>query len=171
MKVSRLKAASPVVDAGPAAVRSDPGFRVRRASGLDAEAMLPLIRSHAAYEGAESSISLAALRSALDRQQPPLSAWVAAYGGGLVGYATTTLDFSTWAGRPFLHLDCLFVQDDCRGNGIGAALLDAVRAHASARRITEIQWQTPDWNGDAIRFYLREGASWRPKARFRMPIA
>jgi len=34
------------------------------------------------------------------------------------------------------------------------------------RLVPEIQWQTPDWNENAARFYLREGASMLPKARF-----
>ncbi|WP_267381491.1 MULTISPECIES: GNAT family N-acetyltransferase [unclassified Sphingomonas] len=131
--------------------------------------MLPLIRSHAAYERGETSVSVAALRSALE---PPflLLGWVAMQAGQLVGYATATLDFSTWTGRSFLHLDCLFVQEGCRGGGIGAALLEAVRAHAAEREISEMQWQTPNWNKDAIRFYLREGAVMVPKERFTLRI-
>jgi len=142
------------------------GFRVRPATGPDAEAMLSLIRTHAAYEGGEASIGLDALRSALDLKPAPLTAWVAVQAVKLIGYATATMDFSTWAGRPFLHLDCLFVGEGHRGGGIGAALLNAVRAHAAAFGMSEIQWQTPDWNKDAARFYLREGASMLAKARF-----
>ena len=76
------------------------------------------------------------------------------------------MDFSTWTGRRFLHLDCLFVRQDCRGSGIGAALLYAVRAYAAARSLSEVQWQTPDWNEDAARFYRRQGASMLRKSRF-----
>jgi GNAT superfamily N-acetyltransferase len=142
---------------------------IRPATGADAEALLPLIRSHAAYERAEASITAAALRSALDHHR--LSAWVATQAGALIGYATATAEFATWTGQPFLHLDCLFVRENCRGGGIGARLLEAVRAHAAARGIAEVQWQTPDWNESAIRFYLREGATHRPKARFTWPSA
>lgn len=94
--------------------------------------MLPLIHSHGAYEGGEVSVSLETLRSALDMKPAPLVAWVAVQAGGLIGYATATMEFSTWAGRPFLHLDCLFVGEGHRSSGIGAALLSAVRAHAAA---------------------------------------
>jgi GNAT superfamily N-acetyltransferase len=128
--------------------------------------MLSLIHSHAAYEGGEASVSLDALRSALDLKPAPLVAWVAVQAGELIGYATATIEFSTWAGRPFLYLDCLFVEESHRSRGIGAALLNAVRVHAAAFGISEIQWQTPDWNENAVRFYLREGASMSRKARF-----
>lgn len=163
--------AGPVPDHSPSTVGSSASFRVRQATGLDADAMLSLIHSHAAYEGGEASISVAKLQSVLDQDPAPLAAWVADEGGKLVGYATATVDFSTWAGKPFLCLDCLFVQAGCRGSGVGAALLEAVRVHALDRRIAVVQWQTPDWNEDAIRFYLRKGASFLPKARFTLLTA
>lgn len=47
------------------------------ATGADAEAMLPLIRSHAAYEHGRASVSAAALRSALDSTPAVLAAWIA----------------------------------------------------------------------------------------------
>ncbi len=143
---------------------------IRPATGADAEAMLPLIRSHAAYEHGRASVGAAALRSALDSSPTVLAAWIAVEGSELIGYASATVDFSTWTGQPFLYLDCLFVQDRCRGLGVGARLLSAVRAHALERELAEIQWQTPAWNEDAIRFYRREGASFLPKARFFLSI-
>ncbi|MEK9213286.1 GNAT family N-acetyltransferase [Sphingomonas sp. 2378] len=146
------------------------GLCIRPATGADAEAMLPLIRSHAEYEHGRASVSEPALRSALDGSPAVLAAWVAIQDGEMVGYASATVDFSTWTGQPFLHLDCLFVRDCCRGLGVGARLLAAVRAHAAERQLAEIQWQTPDWNEDAIRFYRREGASSLPKARFLLPV-
>lgn len=139
MKGFHSKAGSRVPDPGMTIVDGLTCFRVRPATGSDAEAMLSLIHSHAAYEGGEASVSLDALRSALDLKPAPLTAWVAVQAGGLIGYATATMDFSTWAGRPFLHLDCLFVGEGYRSSGIGAALLTAVRDHAAAFGIPEIQ--------------------------------
>lgn len=146
------------------------GLCVRSATGEDAQDMLPLIRSHAAYEHGRASISASALRSALDSTPAALAAWIAIQGRTPVGYASATVDFSKWTGRSFLYLDCLFVQDRCQGLGVGTRLLAAVRAAAADRGLTEIQWQTPDWNEDAIRFYRREGASCLPKARFSLSM-
>ena len=112
-------------------IDSPTGFRIRPANGSDAEAMLSLIHSHAAYEGGETG-RLDALRPALDLKPTPLVAWVAVQAGGLIGYATATISFSTWAGRPFLYLNCLFVSEGHRSSGIGATLLNAVRVHAAA---------------------------------------
>ncbi|WP_052709484.1 GNAT family N-acetyltransferase [Streptomyces sp. NRRL S-495] len=87
-----------------------------------------------------------------------------------VGYASWSRAFSTWQGDDHVHLDCLFVIEPHRGEGWGRALLDAVKDAAAARGVAEVQWQTPDWNADAIRFYHRAGALGRPKVRFSLPL-
>ena len=133
--------------------------------------MLRLIQAHAGYEKGEASTSAAALQAALDAPQRRLWAWIAEQAGSRpIGYATATQDFATWTGLPFLHLDCLFVQDDQRGNGAGARLLDAVRDHAMVIGVTELQWQTPTWNEGAQRFYIRAGATGSQKMRFTLKL-
>jgi GNAT superfamily N-acetyltransferase len=57
-----------------------------------------------------------------------------------------------------------------RGKGIGRQLMDVVRNDAIAERIQELQWQTPEWNVDAQRFYVRLGASMLRKARFALQV-
>jgi GNAT superfamily N-acetyltransferase len=155
-----------VADAGPPVVCGTDSIRVRVACGADADALLPLIQAHADYEKGEASTTGADLRAALDGPRRRLWAWIAEQAGRPIGYATATQDFATWTGLPFLHLDCLFVQDDQRGNGAGARLLDAVRDHAMVIGVTELQWQTPAWNERAQRFYIRAGATGSQKMRF-----
>jgi GNAT superfamily N-acetyltransferase len=100
-----------------------------------------------------------------------LHAWVAVDEQGcLVGYATATLDYSTWMAREFMHLDCLFVSEQMRSRGVGAQLLGSVCDHARKIGITEVQWQTPQWNADAQRFYERVGAAPKPKVRFTLNL-
>ena len=132
--------------------------------------MLPLIQAHADYEKGEASANAATLRAALGGPQRRIWAWIAEQAGRPIGYATATQDLATWTGLPFLHLDCLFVQDGERGTGVGARLLEAVRDHAIAIGITELQWQTPAWNEGAQRFYTRAGATALPKMRFTLPL-
>ena len=139
---------------------------IRRATPADVEVLMPLIVDHATYERAVASCLPERLRSALSSGEPRLIGWVAFFGGDAVGYATATIDFSTWKGRDYLHLDCLFVYAAHRGNGIGAALLSAARAFATSNHLSELQWQTPIWNEDATRFYRRIGASDSVKRRF-----
>lgn len=145
-------------------------FDVRRALPSDAKALLPLINEHAAFERSAASCTMATLRAALSGEPLRLNAWIAERSGEPLGYATATVDFSTWSGLPYLHLDCLFVGSDQRGAGIGAGLLRTARSFAASKGIAEMQWQTPEWNEDARRFYVREGASTARKVRFRLAV-
>jgi len=144
---------------------------VRRAHAADADSLLPLIREHAAFERGGATVTAAALQAALAGDCPAVRAWLAEDTGTPVGYAAATMDFSTWSGRAYLHLDCLFVAAAHRGTGLGARLLAATQAYANSAGIAELQWQTPSWNEDAARFYIREGATAATKLRFSLPVA
>lgn len=87
-----------------------------------------------------------------------------------MGYASATLDFSTLAGAPFLHLDCLYLEPAARGLGLGGELLVEVVGYARAQGCTQLQWQTPVWNADAIRFYDRLDAIRQEKYRYTMAL-
>ena len=145
---------------------------VRLAEPDDVETLLQLCAEHAAFEHApcEADGKPAKLTAALFGAIPKVRAWVAILRDQMVGYATATEDFSTWLAAPFLHMDCLFVRPAHRNSGIGAVLLSTVVQYAKDRGLGEVQWQTPVWNTDAVRFYLRHGASAQQKVRFRLLI-
>lgn len=145
---------------------------VRPACPEDLATLVVLCDEHARYEGAVPVPPGVAegLAQALFSTPPRLHAWVAEERGELLGYATATVEFSTWQAREFLHMDCLFVREGRRGSGIGARLLDAVIAAARRAGCREIQWQTPDWNVDAARFYRRVDAVEKPKRRFLLSL-
>ena len=146
---------------------------IRMATPADAATLASLCSAHAAFEGipyaAEGHVER--LASALGVATPRLSAWVALRGDEPLGYATATLDFSTLKALPFLHMDCLFVVETARREGLGARLLDQVRAQGRTLGCRHLEWQTPDWNADAIRFYERSGAKAKRKARFTLPLS
>lgn len=141
---------------------------VRPVSRRDLAALVILCGEHAHHERAAHAPAGMAegLARALFATPPRLHAWVAEAGGELLGYATATTEFSTWQAREFLHMDCLFVREGRRGDGIGVSLMAAVIAAARRTGCAEIQWQTPDWNIDAARFYRRAGAIEKAKRRF-----
>lgn len=101
---------------------------------------------------------------------PRLHAIVAADDDGIVGYATASLEASTWQGVEFLHMDCLFLREAARGSGVGGLLLTALRELAASLGARELRWQTPDWNEGAIRFYDRTGATRSAKQRYTLPV-
>lgn len=151
-----------------------PQLAIRRATGTELAALLPLRAEHAAYERIDIDYALAprvdALAAALDAVPPRVHAWLAWMDDRAVGYATATIDFSTFDAAPFLHMDCLYVREAWRGYGIGLQLFDTLRSFAGSRGISAMQWQTPDWNEPAARFYRRLGARAQLKRRFALAL-
>lgn len=147
---------------------------IRLASGRDIDALMALTTEHAIYERLaspppERRIDL--LVAALEVAPPRLHAWLAQAGDVAVGYASATLDFSTLARAPYLHMDCLFVRSAWRNHAIGQQLWQAVRHFAQSRGCRRIEWQTPEWNIDAARFYRRLGAQECLKRRYTFALA
>ncbi|GAA3476952.1 GNAT family N-acetyltransferase [Streptomyces yanii] len=147
---------------------------VRHARPSDLPRIAELAAEHAAYEkDASPSPGLAERLAVLlfDVPDPQLRCLVAERADGeVVGYATCMPELSTWEGREYLHMDCLFLRDGNRGLGLGALLMDAVAAEAQQLGLTEVQWQTPAWNEGAIRFYDRLGGRAKEKIRYTLPV-
>lgn len=142
------------------------GRVVRSARSADAASLLDLIRKHAAFEQTTAHLDENDLKSVLDARQPPTHLIVTEEGGKLVGYAALTFDFALWTATRFAHLDCLFVCAGARGRGVGKLLFDRACLLADEAGAQRIEWQTPAWNTDAIRFYEREGGVGQLKMRF-----
>jgi GNAT superfamily N-acetyltransferase len=142
---------------------------VRPARPSEIEAIVALCAEHAAYEGAAFSVEEdhKRLAHAIFDENPRLWCFVAEAEGTIVGYATCTKDFSTWRAEEYLHLDCLYTTADSRNAGIGTEMMDVILQHASALGCSTLEWQTPAWNANAIRFYRRFGAVGCNKVRFR----
>lgn len=146
---------------------------VRRANGGDLGLLLPLCAEHAAFERLPCAATArgGALAAALDGTHPRLHAWLALAETEAVGYASATLDFSTLDAAPFLHLDCLYVREGRRGEGIGLRLWQAACDFGMRTGCAAMQWQTPAWNEDAARFYRRLGAVEHAKRRYVLNFA
>ncbi|MFF5785060.1 GNAT family N-acetyltransferase [Streptomyces sp. NPDC012693] len=151
------------------------GVTVRRARPEDLARVVELIAEHAAYEKAAPPAPGLADRLArllFAPAEPRLRCLVAVLPDGtLAGYATCAPELSTWDGAEYLHMDCLYLTESSRGHGLGPLLMTAVSAEARALGIDEVQWQTPAWNENAIRFYDRLGATSREKRRYTLRTA
>ncbi len=78
--------------------------------------------------------------------------------GAEVGFALFFHNFSTFVGRAGLYLEDLFVKPECRGMGIGKALLKKLAQIAVERGCGRFEWSCLDWNKPSIDFYLSLGA-------------
>lgn len=153
---------------------SSDGLRARVVPFAPAEHGEPvteLMRLHAAFERADPLPDdlLARTVTAVDADQVRI--WVALLEDRTVGYVAVTRDYSTWRGRGFWHMDCLFVHGDHRGLGIGALLVRHLTGVAREHGVEELQWQTPAWNTRALAFYRRLGASAAAKQRLTLSIS
>jgi GNAT superfamily N-acetyltransferase len=133
------------------------------------EVVLRFCAEHAAYEGAD--FSLEECRRGLVRSifEGPHRLWclVAEVDAAVAGYATCTEDFSTWRAAEYIHMDCLYLAPAYRNAGLGKEIMSVIARHADTRGCRAIEWQTPAWNANAIRFYQKLGAIGSDKVRFR----
>jgi len=144
-------------------MNSDP-FAIRPARPGDETAIHALVRELAEFEKlAHHVVSTPAdLAAAIFDEPSRLSALVAEVAGQAVGMALFFPTFSSFAGKPGLWLEDVYVQPDHRGIGIGRGLLDAFLDHARSLRCARAEWSVLDWNENAIRFYEDLGAKVLP---------
>ena len=130
--------------------------------------LVRLCAEHAAYE--RSYFDPVGKEEALARMlfapEARLKCLVAAEGDNLIGYATFSVEVSTWDADRYMHMDCLFLRPEARNKGIGRALMRRIAQEARDQGVIRMQWQTPSFNVDAIRFYDRLGPE--KKEKFRM---
>jgi GNAT superfamily N-acetyltransferase len=70
--------------------------------------------------------------------------------------------YSTWRGR-CLYLEDIVVTEAARGRRVGERLFKACAAFALEQGHHHMLWQVLDWNTEAMRFYVRLGATFDPK--------
>ncbi len=131
---------------------------IRPARPDDAPTLLALVRALAAYERAPDAV-VATEADFARGLGTEMDALVAEEEGAALGFALFFSTWSTWRGRPGVHLEDLFVVPEARGRGVGAALLSAVAAEAVRRGCARLEWQVLDWNEPALAFYRSLGAA------------
>jgi GNAT superfamily N-acetyltransferase len=140
---------------------------IRPAKAADAALILELIHALAAYERDPDAVVATEediLRDGFG-ERPLFSCLIAEWDGIGVGFAFYFFNYSTWRGRPGIHLEDLFVQSEFRGKGIGKALLIKVAAVAVENQCARFQWDVLDWNQPAIDFYHSLGAKFMSEWR------
>lgn len=140
---------------------------IRWAMPEDMDELVRLCTEHAAYE--RSSFDPAGKEEALAQMlfapDARLKCLVAEEDARLIGYATFSVEVSTWDADRYMHMDCLFLRPEARNKGIGRALMRRIAQEARDQGLIRMQWQTPSFNVDAIRFYDRLGPEKKEKYR------
>mgnify|MGYP000323580294 CR=1 FL=1 len=141
---------------------------IRFVKPSDIDELILLCKAHAQYEKAPFSIGdkKTSLKKHLFSKVPTLYCLVVELDSELIGYATYMKQFSTWDANFYLYMDCLFLNEESRGLGLGEVLMNRIKEEAIKLDCELIQWQTPIFNTGAIKFYRRIGAEDKTKERF-----
>ena len=133
---------------------------IRPASPTDVALILRFIHELATYEREPHAVVATEADLLRDGfgEQPRFHCLIAELDGEPAGFAFYFFNYSTWRGRPGIHLEDLFVSPRFRGKGIGKALLKRVAAVAVQNRCARLQWDVLEWNQTAIDFYHSLGA-------------
>jgi len=133
---------------------------IRRAEAADADLVIEFIHALARYEKLDGPTPDGEVR--IRRMgwgaSPLFSVLLAFEDDQPAGFALYFYQFSTFAARPTLYLEDLFVHENLRGRGYGKALLIALAREARRRDCGRMDWMVLDWNAPAIDFYRRLGA-------------
>jgi GNAT superfamily N-acetyltransferase len=75
-----------------------------------------------------------------------------------IGFALYGFRYSSFVGQPSIWLDDLYVDGDCRSQGVGAGLMDRLARIAKENDCTHLAWNADTRNARGLSFYHRLGA-------------
>lgn len=147
-------------------------YLIRECKEADLAQLIVVCSKHADYEQANYNAEgkREQLEALLFLGNNKLNCFVVEKEGLIIGYATYTFDYSTWDAQKFIYLDCLYLEEGYRNYGIGQVLLEKIKSIGMQNNCVNMQWQTPEFNTNAIRFYERMGAVGKNKVRFTLTL-
>jgi GNAT superfamily N-acetyltransferase len=133
---------------------------IRPATPADVPVIAKLIRALAEYERLAHAcvIQEADLHRHLFGETRYAEVLLAEDAGAVVGFALFFHNYSTFRGKPGIYLEDLFVMPECRGKGLGKALLREIARLAVKRDCARVEWSVLNWNTPSIEFYNSLGA-------------
>jgi GNAT superfamily N-acetyltransferase len=145
---------SDVCDVAPA------GFSIRPAEPADVPAVLGFVHKLAEYERLSHEVLMdeAALHGLLFGARPYAEVVLAEVDGQAIGFALFFHTVSTFAGKPGIYLEDLFVDPQARGKGYGKELMVHLAHLAIERGCARFEWSVLKWNEPSIAFYRQLGA-------------
>ena len=138
----------------------DNKFEIKKATEKDLPVIFALIKSLADHVNLSHEISA---------QAEDLHQYIFGANGFvevLIGYyeaqAAAILifypSFSTFIGKPAIHIEDLYIKDEFRSMGIGTIFFKYLAELALNRGCGKIEWYASAWNEKAIAFYTKMGA-------------
>jgi len=131
------------------------------ATEKDIPIILSFIKGLAEHVGLAGEVTATeeGLRETLFGTRPCAETLVAYSGGTAAGFVLFFHNYSTFQGKPGIYIEDLYVKPECRGMGIGRAMLRHVARITEQRGCGRMEWYTEKGNETATAFYKRMGAT------------
>jgi GNAT superfamily N-acetyltransferase len=137
-----------------------PDLRLRDAVPGDEALLLRFILELAEYEQLTHLVQATEerLHEHVFGPRPFLEALIVEQDGGPIGFATWHFPFRTFACRPTLYVEDIYVRPAHRGRGVGMTIFRELARRALARGCDRMDWSVLHTNAPALAFYRRIGA-------------
>ena len=134
--------------------------QIQFATKEDLPSIKKFILDLAEYEKLSHTVKLTDenLEKNLFGERPYAECLIAKIKNNPVGFALFFPTFSTFEGKPGIHLEDLYVNSEHRGKGAGKALLKKLAEITVERNFKRLEWIVLDWNKPSIDFYNSIGA-------------
>jgi GNAT superfamily N-acetyltransferase len=142
-------------------VSSPSGIVLRQARREDAALVLDFICALADYEKLRHEVvaTVQDIENTVFGDSSHVEVIIAERAGLPAGFVLYFANYSTFLGKPGIHIEDLFVLPELRGGGIGKSLLACVAHIARQRNWGRVEWSVLDWNTPALEFYASIGAA------------
>jgi GNAT superfamily N-acetyltransferase len=131
-----------------------PEITIRPLAKTDLDAWEPLWQGYLTFY--KSSVAPDVTRLTFNRLtggDEPMGGFIAEQDGKAIGIVNFVMHRTTWSASDICYLQDLYVLPDIRGGGVGARLIEAVRALAEAQGCFRVYWQTHESNDVAMKLY------------------
>jgi GNAT superfamily N-acetyltransferase len=138
---------------------SVPGFTIRFAEPDDVPIILDFIKRLAEFEKLSQEVVATEdvlMDSLFKKRQAEVI--IGEMDEEPVAFALFFHNFSTFLGKANLYLEDLFVDESCRGLGLGKLMFSRLARIAVDRGCERLDWWCLDWNEPSIAFYRGMGA-------------
>jgi GNAT superfamily N-acetyltransferase len=141
------------------AMDSDTALVFRPATPDDGQTLVGMINAMAAADKCPGLEPLAGHRLIQDLfEKKRFEVILAEWNGQAAGYAAFFQGYSTFAARPTLYIDDLYVKNEYRGRHVAFELFRYVVGEAKRRECGLVEWRVVEGNKEAFGFYDRLSA-------------
>ncbi|MBT4091390.1 MAG: GNAT family N-acetyltransferase [Deltaproteobacteria bacterium] len=135
-------------------------LEIRQATEKDLPTIFSLVKSLAEHVNLTHEISASAedFRECIFGTNGFVEALIGYFEAQPVAMLIFYPSFSTFIGKPAIHIEDFYIKSEFRGMGIGKTIFKYLANLALSRDCGKIEWYAAEWNEKALEFYSKMGA-------------